>query len=171
MQLWSMIGPADMSRFYPLQTGVTLLPAGCGRGRTSEGACVYEIGPNVGRMHREDLREATRKAAERRRRQREQLSPFNRLRPGEKKHAKRMATVAAVYAVAPFVRSPEEIPAELPTRRCRTLACMKLEYGVGADAGTEVGFHDSAESPLQSWTRSPASTPYCETGSPGERAL
>ena len=82
-----------------------------------------------------------------------------------------MATVAAVYAVAPFVRNPEEIPAELPTRRCRTLACMKLEYGVGADAGTEVGFHEGAESPLQSWTRSPANTPYCETGSPGERAL
>ena len=50
-------------------------------------------------------REATRKAAERRRRQREQLSPFQHLRPGEKKHSKRMATVAAVYAVAPFVRS------------------------------------------------------------------
>ena len=59
-------------------------------------------------LHREDLREATRKAAERRRRQREQLSWFSRLRPGEKKHAKRMATVAAVYTVAPFVRSPEE---------------------------------------------------------------
>ena len=25
--------------------------------------------------------------------------------------------------------------AKFPTRRCRTLACMKLEYGVGADAG------------------------------------
>ena len=37
------------------------------------------------------------------RRQQEQLSPFNRLKPGEKKHSKRMATVAAVYAVAPFV--------------------------------------------------------------------
>ena len=59
-------------------------------------------------LHREDLREATRRAAERRRRQREQLSPFQRLQPGEKKHSKRMATVAAVYAVAPFVRSPEE---------------------------------------------------------------
>ena len=59
-------------------------------------------------LHREDLREATRKAAERRRRQREQGFPFPRLKPGEKKHAKRMATVAAVYTVAPFVRSPEE---------------------------------------------------------------
>ena len=59
-------------------------------------------------LHHEDLREATRRAAERRRQQREQLSVFNRLQPGEKKHAKRMATVAAVYAVAPFVRSPED---------------------------------------------------------------
>ena len=59
-------------------------------------------------LHRDDLREATRKAAERRRQQREQFSVFNRLQPGEKKHAKRMATVAAVYAVAPFVRSPED---------------------------------------------------------------
>ena len=59
-------------------------------------------------LHRDDLREATRKAAERRRRQREQLSPLGRLKPGEKKHSKRMATVAAVYTVAPFVRSAEE---------------------------------------------------------------
>ena len=35
-------------------------------------------------LHREDLRDATRQAAERRRRQRDQLSPFNRLKPGEK---------------------------------------------------------------------------------------
>ena len=59
-------------------------------------------------LHRDDLREATRKAAEKRRRDREHLSLFTRLKPGEKKHAKRMATVAAVYTTAPFVRSPEE---------------------------------------------------------------
>ena len=58
-------------------------------------------------LHREDLRAATRKAAEKRRQQREQLSRFKRLKPGEKKHSKRMATVAAVYTTAPFVR-PEE---------------------------------------------------------------
>ena len=33
-------------------------------------------------------------------------------KPGEKKHSKRMATVAAVYAVAPFVRRGG-VPAEL----------------------------------------------------------
>ena len=68
-------------------------------------------------LRREDLREATRRAAERRRRQREQLSPFNRLKPGEKKHAKRMATVAAVYAVAPFVRSADEFLRSLMPRQ------------------------------------------------------
>ena len=68
-------------------------------------------------LHRDDLREATRKAAERRRQQREPLSVFNRLRPGEKKHAKRMATVAAVYAVAPLVRSPEEFLQSLMPRQ------------------------------------------------------
>ena len=68
-------------------------------------------------LHREDLRETTRKAAERRREQREQLSPFNRLKPGEKKHSKRMATVAAVYTVAPFVRSPEDFLTSLMPRQ------------------------------------------------------
>ena len=61
-------------------------------------------------LHRDDLREATRRAAEKRRQQREPLSPFKRLKPGEKKHAKRMATVAAVYTTAPFVRSPDLSP-------------------------------------------------------------
>ena len=58
-----------------------------------------------------------RKAAERRRQQREQLSPFNRLRPGEKKHSKRMATVAAVYSVAPLVRSAEDFLQSLMPRQ------------------------------------------------------
>lgn len=55
-------------------------------------------------MRRADLREATRKAAERRV---HKLS--KRLSKGEKHHAKRMATVAAVYTVAPVVRSAEEV--------------------------------------------------------------
>ena len=78
-------------------------------------------------LHHEDLREATRKAAERRRRQREQLSPFNRLQPGEKKHSKRMATVAAVYAVAPFVRSPEEFLQSLMPRQPAAKAKAKAK--------------------------------------------
>ena len=66
--------------------------------------------------NREDLREATRKAAERRRQHKEPLSRFHRLKPGEKKHSKRMATVAAVYTTAPFVRSPEDFLESLMPR-------------------------------------------------------
>jgi len=59
-------------------------------------------------MRREDLREATRKAAE-------QCSPKvqKRLSPGEKRNRKRMATVATVYTVAPFIREAQEVMREL----------------------------------------------------------
>lgn len=51
-----------------------------------------------------DLREATRKAAK------EQSHKLDgRLSKGEKKNRKRMATVAAVYTVAPFERTPEQV--------------------------------------------------------------
>ncbi len=68
-------------------------------------------------LHRDDLREATRRAAEKRRQQREPLSLFQRLKPGEKKNARRMATVAAVYTTAPLVRSPEEFLQSLMPRQ------------------------------------------------------
>jgi hypothetical protein len=55
-------------------------------------------------MRHEDLREATRKAAERVSRKLK-----TRLSPGEKRQRKRMATVASVYTVAPYVRSPESV--------------------------------------------------------------
>jgi hypothetical protein len=55
-------------------------------------------------MRQEDLREPTKKAAQARV---QKLS--KRLSKGEKKNAKRMATVAAAYTLAPFVRSPEDI--------------------------------------------------------------
>ncbi len=55
-------------------------------------------------MRREDLREATRKAA---------LSKSNklskRLSKGEKRNAKRMAAVAVTYTIEPYVRTPEEV--------------------------------------------------------------
>lgn len=55
-------------------------------------------------MHREDLRAATRKAAE------QQVQPPGAcLSPGEKPNRKRMATVAAVYSIEPHQRSPERI--------------------------------------------------------------
>jgi hypothetical protein len=63
-------------------------------------------------MRPEDLREATRKKAQARK---PHLTA--RLAPGEKPHAKRMATVATIYAVDRHVRSPEEVfPAPGPRR-------------------------------------------------------
>jgi hypothetical protein len=59
-------------------------------------------------MRKSDLREATRKAAE------ERKPRLNHRRSkGEKAHTKRMSTVAAVYTIAPFVRTPEQIVREL----------------------------------------------------------
>jgi|ETNmetMinimDraft_26_1059896.scaffolds.fasta_scaffold13648_1 hypothetical protein len=55
-------------------------------------------------LHQQDLRPATRKAAQRRR---QKLG--TRLSKGEKRHRKRMATVTAVYTVAPYVRTPDQV--------------------------------------------------------------
>src|SRR4030042_7052227 len=55
-------------------------------------------------MRRQDLREATRKRAEA-----TQHKMATRLGRGEKRNAKRMATVAAVSTIAPHVRLPENI--------------------------------------------------------------
>ena len=54
-------------------------------------------------MHSADLREATAKAAKK------AQGKKTRLSPGEKGQRKRMATVAAVYGVSPWIRQPEEI--------------------------------------------------------------
>ena len=56
-------------------------------------------------MHAADLREATRRATERAVKKKRKA----RLSPGEKRNRKRMATVAAVYRVAPYVRSAEQV--------------------------------------------------------------
>jgi len=58
-------------------------------------------------LYEQDLREQTRKAAEKRKPKME-----TRLSKGEKKNAKRMATVAAVYTIDPFDRSPEVLIAK-----------------------------------------------------------
>jgi hypothetical protein len=55
-------------------------------------------------MRHEDLREGTKRAAEKAVRKVE-----TRLTPGEKSNRKRMAQVATVYSVAPFPRKPSEI--------------------------------------------------------------
>jgi hypothetical protein len=58
-------------------------------------------------MRTQDLREQTRKAAIKRKHKMN-----TRLSKGEKKNAKRMATVATVYTMAPFVRKPEDLVPE-----------------------------------------------------------
>jgi hypothetical protein len=61
-------------------------------------------------MRPEDLREPTQRAAAAR------AKTFTaRLGNGRRLHAKRMASVAAIYTVEPFVRTPEEILPESPT--------------------------------------------------------
>jgi hypothetical protein len=59
-------------------------------------------------MHKSDLRPATRKKAEMSDKKLEA-----RLSAGEKKNSKRMATVASVYNINGFVRSPEDFKKEL----------------------------------------------------------
>jgi len=63
-------------------------------------------------MRPEGLREATRAAAEQ-----AQTKLERRLSRGEKRNRKRMATVAAVYDVAPYVRTPEDILGDLRPAR------------------------------------------------------
>ncbi|MBW2149786.1 MAG: ISKra4 family transposase, partial [Deltaproteobacteria bacterium] len=63
-------------------------------------------------MRRQDLREQTRKAAMER-----EHKMSTRLSKGEKKNAKRMATVATVYTIAPFMRKPEALVAENNSER------------------------------------------------------
>lgn len=59
-------------------------------------------------MRKEDLREPTRRKAEQR-----VHKMTKRLARGEKRNAKRMSTVAAVYTIEPFVREPQDIVREL----------------------------------------------------------
>jgi len=62
-------------------------------------------------MRKEDLRPATRKAAEKK--ESDPHWPPKRLSKGEKRNRKRMAQVAAVYGIAPFPRKPEDILRDL----------------------------------------------------------
>jgi len=66
-------------------------------------------------VRKKDLREQTRIAAEARTHKLKR-----RLTKGEKKNVKRMATVAAVYTIAPFVRTPEDVMSDLKPVRDAT---------------------------------------------------
>ena len=114
-------------------------------------------------MRREDLREATRKAAEGKDRR---LKLLDRPTKGEKRNSKRMATVAAVYTVAPFVRTPEEFlqglmppqphakskPAPIrprPVAKRVWASLTKAPASVIAEAVAEAGRRDPGDS--KSW--------------------
>lgn len=76
-------------------------------GEQSESIMVVSVDGKGVVMRTQDLREQTRKAAMKRKHK-----MGARLSRGEKKNAKRMATVAAVYTIAPFVRKPEDLVPE-----------------------------------------------------------
>ena len=73
-------------------------------------------------MRKKDLLDATRKAAES-----EQHKLNGRLSKGEKKNRKRMATVAAVYDLAPQARTPEDIIADLRPVRDVSKPCPRAK--------------------------------------------
>ncbi len=88
----------DFDAFY--QTRQTLPSEGQGAGSV---LAISVDGKGV-TMRTQDLREQTRKAAAAR-----AHKMGTRLSKGEKKNAKRMATVAAVYTIARFMRTPEQL--------------------------------------------------------------
>lgn len=89
----------DFDRFYEEREGDAT------RSRGASGSILAISADQKGIvMRREDLREATRRRAET-----TQHKMLTRLSRGEKRNAKRMATVAAVYSIAAYVRRPEDI--------------------------------------------------------------
>ncbi len=96
----------DFDAFYQMRQGKP------GTDEKSASIMVISVDGKGVVMRREDLREQTRKAAMKR-----EHKMGTRLSKGEKKNAKRMATVATVYTIAPFVRKPEELVGENDSAR------------------------------------------------------
>ncbi len=95
----------DFESFYE-QRGQAAVQAATG-GETGQVLVISSDSKGVP-LCRGDLKPATRQAAEAR-----QPRLEHRRSKGEKPHTKRMSTVAAVYTVAPFVRTPEQAAGEL----------------------------------------------------------
>lgn len=91
----------DFDAFYEMRQGQPAV------GQQSESIMVMSVDGKGVVMRMQDLREQTRKAAMARKHK-----MGARLSKGEKKNARRMATVAAVYTIAPFVRKPEDLVPE-----------------------------------------------------------
>ena len=74
-------------------------------------------------MHHDDLREVTRAAAEA---DVDRASLGDQITSTDKKHRKRMATVAAVYTVQPHVRTPEQVFCEIARDPCEPQSIKPL---------------------------------------------
>ena len=96
----------DFDAFYQTRQALS------GEGQGAGSVLAISVDGKGVTMRTQDLREQTRKAAEAR-----AHKMGTRLSKGEKKNAKRMATVAAVYMIAPFVRTPEELVGNSSTPR------------------------------------------------------
>jgi hypothetical protein len=96
----------DFDAFYQMRQTLS------GEGQGAGSVLAISVDGKGVTMRTQDLREHTRKAAEA-----SAHKMGTRLSKGEKKNAKRMATVAAVYTIAPFVRTPEELVGDSNTPR------------------------------------------------------
>ncbi len=101
-----MRAAVDFDAFYQIRQGQAPV------NEHSESIMVMSVDGKGVVMRTEDLREQTRKAAKARKHK-----MGARLSKGEKKNAKRMATVATVYTIAPFVRKPQDLVAENDSER------------------------------------------------------
>lgn len=97
----AMRSAMDFDAFYQTRHGTAA------EGQGADTVLVISVDGKGVTMRTQDLREQTRKAAAVR-----AHKMGTRLSAGEKKNAKRMATVATVYTIAPFVRTPEEVLGE-----------------------------------------------------------
>jgi len=96
-----MRAAVDFDAFYEMRQGRPAV------GEQSKSIMVMSVDGKGVVMRMQDLREQTRKAAMARKHK-----MGARLSKGEKKNAKRMATVATVYTIAPFMRKPEDLVSE-----------------------------------------------------------
>jgi hypothetical protein len=93
----------DFETFYDTRCGATSQEV-----QATSSVLVLSVDGKGVPMRKTALRAGTRRAAEA---QPSTCRP--RRKPGERAHTKRMATVAAVYTITPWVRTPEEIVREL----------------------------------------------------------
>ena len=98
----------DFDAFYKMRQGQPTV------GEQSRSIMAISVDGKGVVMRRQDLREQTRKAAIKR-----EHKMGTRLSKGEKKNAKRMATVATVYTIVPFVRQPEDLVTENNSTRAK----------------------------------------------------